>query len=153
MSKRSNAIVVLLLLRRIYFSLLIDIFNLIKINNYITMQNPTLPDFIFWNKWSIDLLNICGAVHKLRLSLLMGEGGSAKRWCNFISLFSKMGDRGEGEVKNLKKWVMYVPRTHTKKKFIHLFSISEIELIESAALLYFSPNSQTTITSSRCLFL
>ena len=64
-----------------------------------------------------------------------------------------MGDKGEGEVKNLKKWVMYVPRTHTKKKFIHLFSISEIELIESAALLYFSPNSQTTITSSRCRLL
>ena len=64
-----------------------------------------------------------------------------------------MGAKGEGGVKNLKKWGMYVPRTHTKKKFIHLFSISEIELIESAALLYFSPNSQTTITSSRCLLL
>ena len=58
-------------------------------------------------------------------------------WHYFISIFSKIGDKGEGGVKNLKKWVMYVPRTHTKKKFIHLFSISEIELIESAALILF----------------
>ena len=122
MSKRSNAIVVLLLLRRMFFSLLIDIFNLIKINNYITMQNPTLPDFIFWNKWSIDLLNICGAVHKLRLSLPMGEGGSAKRWCNFISLFSKMGDKGEGGVKNPKKWVMY----NTKKSSFTYFPFQRL---------------------------
>ena len=32
-----------------------------------------------------------------------GEGGSAKRWCYSIRLFSKMGDKGEGEIENLKK--------------------------------------------------
>ena len=35
----------------------------------------------------------------------LGGGGSAKRWCYSISLFSKMGDKGEGGVKNIKKWV------------------------------------------------
>ena len=30
-------------------------------------------------------------------------GGSAKRGCYSISLFSKMGDKGKGGVKNLKK--------------------------------------------------
>ena len=33
------------------------------------------------------------------------EGGSAKKWRYSLSLFSKMGDKGEGEVKNLKKWL------------------------------------------------
>ena len=33
------------------------------------------------------------------------EGGTAKRWWCSISLFCKMGDKGEGGVKNLKKWV------------------------------------------------
>ena len=33
---------------------------------------------------------------------LRGKGRSAKRWCYSISLFSKMGDKGEGGVKN---WV------------------------------------------------
>ena len=45
-----------------------------------------------------------GDVHKWRHPL-RGEGGSAKRWHYFISIFSKMGDKGEGRVKNLKKWV------------------------------------------------
>ena len=36
---------------------------------------------------------------------LAGKGGSAKRWRYSISLFSKMGDEGEGGVKNLKNWV------------------------------------------------
>ena len=35
----------------------------------------------------------------------LGEGGSAKRWYYSIGLFSKMGDKGEQGVKNLKKWV------------------------------------------------
>ena len=35
----------------------------------------------------------------------LGGGGSAKRWRYSISLFCKMGDKGEGGVKNLKKWV------------------------------------------------
>ena len=34
-----------------------------------------------------------------------GPGRSAKRRHYSISLFSKMGDKGEGGVKNLKKWV------------------------------------------------
>ena len=39
------------------------------------------------------------------IHLLRGKGRSAKRWCDSISLFSKMGDKGEGGVKSLKKWV------------------------------------------------
>ena len=34
----------------------------------------------------------------------LGGGGSAKGWRYSISLFSKMGDKGEGRVKILKKW-------------------------------------------------
>ena len=44
------------------------------------------------------------AVHKWRHPL-MEEGGSAKSQRFSISLFSKMGDKGEGGVKNLKKRV------------------------------------------------
>ena len=33
----------------------------------------------------------------------MGEGGSTKTLHWSISLFSKMGDKGEGEFKNVKK--------------------------------------------------
>ena len=33
------------------------------------------------------------------------EEGSAKRRCDSISLFGKMGDKEEGVIKNLKKWV------------------------------------------------
>ena len=43
-----------------------------------------------------------GAIHKWRYPL-RGEGGSAKRECYFVSIFSKMGDKGEGRVKNLRK--------------------------------------------------
>ena len=35
----------------------------------------------------------------------LGGGGSAKRWPYSLSLFSKMDDKGEGGVKNIKKWV------------------------------------------------
>ena len=31
----------------------------------------------------------------------LGGGGSTKRWRYFINLFSKMGDKGEGGVKNV----------------------------------------------------
>ena len=44
-----------------------------------------------------------------------GGGGSTKRWSYSVSLFSKMGDKGKGGVKNLKKWVtlfMDSPRTY-----------------------------------------
>ena len=42
------------------------------------------------------------------MSPTKGEGGSAKMWRYSISLFSKMGDMGEGGgVKNLKKEVTY----------------------------------------------
>ena len=34
-----------------------------------------------------------------------GRGDLPKRWGYSISLFSKMGDKGNGGVKNLKKWV------------------------------------------------
>ena len=44
-----------------------------------------------------------GAVHKWRNHL--GGGGSAQRWYYCMSLFSKMVNKGEGGVKNLKKWV------------------------------------------------
>ena len=45
-----------------------------------------------------------GAIHKWRHPL-REEVGSAKRWHYSISLLSKMGDKGEGGVKNFKKWV------------------------------------------------
>ena len=35
----------------------------------------------------------------------LGEGGSAKKWHNSLSLSSKMGGKGERGVKNLKIWV------------------------------------------------
>ena len=35
----------------------------------------------------------------------IGGGGFAKVWCHAISLFSKMGDKGEEGIENLKKWV------------------------------------------------
>ena len=44
------------------------------------------------------------AVHKW-LYPLRREGGSAKSWHYYISLFSKIDDKGEGGVKNRKKWV------------------------------------------------
>ena len=43
-----------------------------------------------------------GAIHKWRHPL-RGEEGSAKSWRYFISLFSKMGDKGERWVENLEK--------------------------------------------------
>ena len=43
------------------------------------------------------------AIHKWGHPL--GGRGSARRWRYSISLFSKMGDKGEGGVKNLKKRV------------------------------------------------
>ena len=39
------------------------------------------------------------------MSPTLGEGGSAKRRQNSISPFIKMGDKGEGGIKNLKKYV------------------------------------------------
>ena len=45
-----------------------------------------------------------GVVHKWRHPR-RGEGRSAKRWSYSISLFSKMGDKGEGGVKDFKNWV------------------------------------------------
>ena len=35
----------------------------------------------------------------------LGGRASAKRWCYYMRLFSKMGDEGERGVKNFKKWV------------------------------------------------
>ena len=52
----------------------------------------------------LKTMNNFGVVHKW-CHPLKGEGGLAKRWCHSISLFCKMGDKGEGGVKNLKKWV------------------------------------------------
>ena len=43
------------------------------------------------------------------------EGGSSKRWHYSISLFSKMGDKGERGVKNLKRWVTHIWSFGTKK--------------------------------------
>ena len=50
------------------------------------------------------LIIYLGAINNWRLPL-RGEGGITKRWCYSISQFSKMSDKGEGGVKNLKKWV------------------------------------------------
>ena len=36
---------------------------------------------------------------------LEGGGASAKRWRYSISLFSKIGEKGEGGVKNLQEWM------------------------------------------------
>ena len=38
-------------------------------------------------------------------SPIYGGGESAKRRRHSISLFRKMGDKGEGGIKNLKTWV------------------------------------------------
>ena len=38
-------------------------------------------------------------------SLTQRGGGICQMWCNSISLFRKMGDKGEGGVKNIKKRV------------------------------------------------
>ena len=51
-----------------------------------------------------NMYTLLGAVHKWRHPL-SGEGGSAKKWLYSIILYSKMGDKGEGGVKNLQKWV------------------------------------------------
>ena len=45
-----------------------------------------------------------GVVHKWRHPL-KGKGKSAKRGRYSLSLFSKMGDKGEGGIKNFKKWL------------------------------------------------
>ena len=47
---------------------------------------------------------LLGAIHKW-CHPLRWEQGPAKRWCFSISLFSRMVDKGEEGVKNLKKWV------------------------------------------------
>ena len=52
-----------------------------------------------------------GAVHKWRHPLREGEG-SVKRWRYSISLFCKMGNKGEGGVKNFKKWMTSFVMTH-----------------------------------------
>ena len=57
-----------------------------------------------WWAWENPSNTTPGAVHKWRHPL-RGEGVSAKSWRHSMSLFSKMGDKGEGEVKNLKKWM------------------------------------------------
>ena len=44
-------------------------------------------------------------VHPQITSPTKGEWGSAKRRRYSISLFSKTGDKGQGGVKNIKKWV------------------------------------------------
>ena len=43
-----------------------------------------------------------GAIHKWRHPL-RGDGGTAKRWCSSISLFSKMGDKGKGGCSKVSK--------------------------------------------------
>ena len=46
-----------------------------------------------------------GAIHKWCHPLTRGEGWSGKRGHYSISLFSRIGNKGEGGVKSLKKWV------------------------------------------------
>ena len=62
---------------------------------------------IFWSfggfVWLLLLLQ--GSVHKWRHPHVGGRV-SANRWCYSVSLFSNIGDKDEGGVKNLKKWVM-----------------------------------------------
>ena len=54
-----------------------------------------------------------GAINKWHHPL-RGEGGSAKRWhySMSISLFINMGEKAEGGVKNLKKWVTSMMDAH-----------------------------------------
>ena len=73
------------------------------INKYKRVFGKMFGIFIFYHK---------GAIHKWH-HLLRGEE-SSKRWRYSIILFSKMGDKGEGGIKNLKKmddiifgWLFY----------------------------------------------
>ena len=64
----------------------------------------------------------------------LGGGGSAKMWCYYMRLFSKMGDKGEGGVKNFKKWVTSFMDGHIKWK-------------PSPPLHYFTPSCVLVILS------
>ena len=61
-----------------------------------------IANFWKWNYFRLAApIHNIGAIHKWRHSL-RGEGGSVKRWCYSINVFSKMSDKGEGGVKNFK---------------------------------------------------
>ena len=75
-------------------------------------------------------IHYIGAIHKWRHPLT-GEGGSAKRRCYSISLFSEMGDKGEGGVKNLKIEVtscVYGPKLDPPPLISTLMYVCTIEI-------------------------
>ena len=55
------------------------------------------------------------------MSPTYGGGGSAKRRRYSISLFSKMGDKRKGGVKNLKKWGNIIFRWHLEENALLRF--------------------------------
>ena len=67
-----------------------------------------------------------GAVHKWCLVTHLGGGGSAKIWYYSISVFSKMGNEGDGGVINLKKWVaLFMDGPFTPGRYINCIQISK----------------------------
>ena len=63
-------------------------------------QRPTYLKYKF--RYILIEIHILGAVH-IWYHLLRREGETSKRWRNSMSLFSKMGDKGEGR-KSLKMY-------------------------------------------------
>ena len=76
-----------------------------------------------------------GAIHKWHHPL-MGKRGFAKRWHYSISLFSKMGDKGEGGIKNVKKWMVDDEKTLFKTT-IDLFTYRNLYTLILLATLQF----------------
>ena len=88
----------------------------------------------------------------------MGEGGFAKRWRYSISLFSKMGDKGEGGVKNLKKSVtlfMDGPFTifRTRPSTIILNEWKVLKLLINAHFNYYCDCATSNICIVYCTFI
>ena len=86
---------------------------------------------IFWSFGGfVWLLLLQGSVHKWRHPHIGGRV-SANRWRYSVSLFSKIGDKDEGGVKNLKKWVMSFmdgPQVETTRKIIMLEEVTWINI-------------------------
>ena len=74
--------------------------HLFKFYFYIGLSHPFMQSINRMRKYDFSKVPI----HKWRHPLRSG-GGICQKWHYFISLFSKMGDNGEGGVKNVAKWV------------------------------------------------
>ena len=60
----------------------------------------------------------------------MGEGGSAKTLHWSISLFSKMGDKGEGEFKNVKKTAQVISFMDGPRLYCRIFVHSSLSILQ-----------------------